>query len=82
MIVNPDSPVPLWRQAAVWLAGQITEPGQRLPSEATIMQELGISRGTVRQAYRWLASQGWVVIVSGKGAFAASPLPPVDQRPR
>jgi DNA-binding GntR family transcriptional regulator len=40
------------------------------------MQELGVSRGTVRQAYRFLASQGWAVVVSGKGAFAADPLPP------
>jgi len=76
VIVNPDSAVPLWRQVAAWIAGQITEPGQRLPSEATIMQELGVSRGTVRQAYRFLAKEGWAVIVSGKGAFAADPLPP------
>ena len=40
------------------------------------MQELGVSRGTVRQAYRYLAKQGWAVVVSGKGAFAADPLPP------
>lgn len=76
MIVNPDSAIPLWRQTATWIAGQIREPGQRLPSEATVMQELGVARGTVRQAYRWLASQGWAVIVSGKGAFAPDPLPP------
>jgi DNA-binding GntR family transcriptional regulator len=76
MIVNPDSAVPLWRQVAAWIAGRIAEPGQRLPSEATIMQELGVSRGTVRQAYRYLAKQGWAVVVSGKGAFAADPLPP------
>ena len=39
------------------------------------MQELGVSRGTVRQAYRYLAKQGWAVVVSGKGAFVAHPLP-------
>ncbi len=76
MIIDHDSAVPVWRQVAAWLAGQITHAGQRLPSESTIEQELGVSRGTVRHAYRYLADQGWVVVVSGKGAFAASPLPP------
>jgi DNA-binding GntR family transcriptional regulator len=76
MIIDHDSAVPVWRQVAAWLAAQITDAGQRMPSESTIEQELGVSRGTVRHAYRFLAEQGWVVIVSGKGAFAASPLPP------
>jgi DNA-binding GntR family transcriptional regulator len=80
MIIDHDSAVPVWRQAAAWLAGQITTAGQRMPSESTIEQELGVSRGTVRHAYRFLADQGWVVIVSGKGAFAASPLP--EGRPK
>jgi DNA-binding GntR family transcriptional regulator len=75
MIIDHDSAVPVWRQVAAWLAGQITGAGQRLPSESTIEQELGVSRGTVRHAYRYLVDQGWVVVVSGKGAFAASPLP-------
>jgi GntR family transcriptional regulator len=76
MIIDHDSAVPVWRQVAAWLAGQVTEAGQRMPSESTIEQELGVSRGTVRHAYRFLADQGWVVVVSGKGAFAANPLPP------
>ena len=76
MIIDHDSAVPVWRQVAAWLAARITEAGQRLPSESTMQQELGVSRGTVRHAYRYLADQGWVVVVSGKGAFAASPLPP------
>jgi DNA-binding GntR family transcriptional regulator len=46
-----------------------------MPSESTIEQELGVSRGTIRHAYRHLADQGWIVIVNGKGAFTASPLP-------
>lgn len=75
MIIDHDSAVPVWRQVAAWLAARITEADQRLPSESTIEQELGVSRGTVRHAYRYLADQGWVVVVSGKGAFAASPLP-------
>ena len=76
MILKPDSPVPLWRQIAAWIEEQITEPGQRLPSETTVQQELGVARDTVRQAYRHLVEQGLVVVVPGKGAYAADPLPP------
>ncbi|HUZ56434.1 MAG TPA: winged helix-turn-helix domain-containing protein [Streptosporangiaceae bacterium] len=75
MQVDHDSAVPVWRQIAALVAGVITRPGQRLPSELTLCQELGVSRGTVRHAYRHLASQGWVVIVAGKGIYAADPLP-------
>jgi DNA-binding GntR family transcriptional regulator len=75
MIIKHDSAVPVWRQVAAWLAGQIKAAGQRMPSESTVEQELGVSRGSVRHAYRHLADQGWVIIVSGKGAFAADPLP-------
>jgi DNA-binding GntR family transcriptional regulator len=75
MIINHDSAVPVWRQVAAWLVGQIKTAGQRMPSESTVEQELGVSRGSVRHAYRHLADQGWVIIVSGKGAFAADPLP-------
>jgi len=73
--IYPDSAVPVWRQVAARIAGLITEPGQRLPSELTLCQELGVSRGSVRHAYRHLAAQGWVVIVAGKGAYAPDPLP-------
>jgi DNA-binding GntR family transcriptional regulator len=75
MIIDHDSAVPVWRQVAARLARQIETAGQRMPSESTVEQELGVSRGSVRHAYRHLADQGWVVIVSGKGAFAADPLP-------
>ena len=75
MQVDHDSAVPVWRQVAAHVAGLIAVPGQRLPSELSLCQELGVSRGTVRHACRHLASQGWVVIVAGKGIYAADPLP-------
>ncbi len=55
MQVDHDSAVPVWRQIAALIAGLITQPGQRLPSELTLCQELGVSRGSVRHAYRHLA---------------------------
>lgn len=42
-----------------------------LPSEAALMAEFGVSRNTVRRAYRNLAEVGAVVVRHGAGAFPA-----------
>lgn len=42
-----------------------------LPSEADLVAEFGVSRNTVRRAYKQLASEGLVVIRHGAGAFPA-----------
>lgn len=44
-----------------------------LPSESRLMGEHGVSRNTVRRAYRLLEEEGTIVIRHGSGAFAASP---------
>lgn len=46
-------------------------PNDLLPSEAALVAEYGVSRSTVRRAYRELANEGLVVIRHGSGAFAA-----------
>jgi DNA-binding GntR family transcriptional regulator len=46
-------------------------PEDSLPSEAALMAEYGVSRNTVRRAYRHLAEAGAVVIRHGAGAFPA-----------
>jgi DNA-binding GntR family transcriptional regulator len=43
----------------------------RLPSETELIAEFGVSRNTVRRAYRELAYEGLVVIRHGAGAFPA-----------
>ncbi len=43
--------------------------GQPLPSEARLLKEHGVSRGTVRRAYAHLEAAGLVVPVHGKGWF-------------
>jgi DNA-binding GntR family transcriptional regulator len=48
-----------------------------LPSEAALMAEFGVSRNTVRRAYRHLVEVGVVVVRHGAGAFAA----PDDEMP-
>ncbi|MGD9530040.1 MAG: GntR family transcriptional regulator [Pseudonocardia sp.] len=42
-----------------------------LPSEATLVAEYGVSRNTVRRAYRLLVDAGLVVVRHGAGAYPA-----------
>lgn len=44
-------------------------PGDALPSEATLIREYSVSRGTARQALSELEGTGLVVAVPGKGRF-------------
>jgi GntR family transcriptional regulator len=44
-------------------------PGQRLPSEAELIEHFGVARMTVRQALQQLQSEGLVVAVQGRGVF-------------
>ena len=44
-------------------------PGDQLPNENDLSQELGISRTTLREAIRILAAHGVLEIRRGKGTF-------------
>ncbi|WP_371786740.1 GntR family transcriptional regulator [Streptosporangium subroseum] len=46
-------------------------PGERLPTEAELVAEYGLSRATVRQSIKDLAGQGLVVVRRGLGTFMA-----------
>ncbi len=46
-------------------------PGDPVPSEATLMQQFGISRMTVNRALRELTAEGMVTRVQGSGTFVA-----------
>lgn len=48
-------------------------PGAKLPSEAELTDEHGVSRITVRQALGALQAEGLIVKVHGKGAFVSHP---------
>src|SRR5262245_10208805 len=48
------------------------KPGQRLV-EREIIERLGVSRTTVREALRELASEGLVTVVPQKGAVVSTP---------
>ena len=49
------------------------KPGEKLPTEAEIALDFGVSEGTVRQAVMALVKEGRLTRRSGKGTFAAKP---------
>ena len=74
VVIDRESPVPLYRQVAVELrrriaAGKLT----RLPSLATICQEYDVSRPTAEAAVKILIDAGEAYVVPGKGTFTGTP---------
>jgi GntR family transcriptional regulator len=71
--VDHHAETPLWQQLARILRAQIQSgelpPGRIMPSEATLMQEHGLARGTVRKAVDALVQEGLVNRVQGRGTF-------------
>ncbi|HET9014582.1 MAG TPA: GntR family transcriptional regulator [Thermomicrobiaceae bacterium] len=71
-------PVPLYQQLAQRLRRQITEgvygQGERLPSEADLCVQFGVSRITVRAALDQLVDAGLLWRQRGKGTFVTAPL--------
>jgi DNA-binding GntR family transcriptional regulator len=64
---------PLYEQLARILRDRIQSgelaPRDPLPSEQALMDEHGISRGTVRRALDILRAEGLIVTFSGRGTF-------------
>ena len=48
-------------------------PGDQLPNEAALAEELGVSRTTTRTAVQYLIGQGILEIHRGRGTFVAKP---------
>lgn len=69
--LDPDSPDPLYEQLASRLRADI-DAGRiraRLPSELTLVQTYGVSRGTAHRAVMILVEAGYVRISRGRGTF-------------
>jgi DNA-binding LacI/PurR family transcriptional regulator len=45
------------------------KPGEILPAERVLKEQLGISRATIRQAIKSLTNEGWLKSVVGAGTF-------------
>ena len=73
ILVDAESPVPLYYQIEKALESQIDSDvlreGDQLPSERELAAQLGVSRMTVRQAVRSLVLAGYCYRVRGKGIF-------------
>lgn len=72
---QPDQPKHI--QLADWLRGKIDDgtfgPKSRVPSEATLVQETGFARDTVRKAIQVLIDENRLYIVRGLGTFVRGP---------
>lgn len=72
-LADASANVPQYRRIAAELRAQIERgelgPGDALPSEATLMERHGVSRGTARQALGALEGAGLVESKHGKGRF-------------
>lgn len=55
-----------------------TPPGQRLPSEPKLAQQLGVSRATLREAMRTFETQGLIRRKQGSGTYVIGQLPILD----
>lgn len=51
------------------------QPGERVPSETELVEELDVSRMTVNRALRELAAGGFLVRIAGVGTFVAEKRP-------
>jgi DNA-binding GntR family transcriptional regulator len=65
--------IPRYIQLATWLRKRIDDgtyqPGDRIPSEVTLVQETGFARDTVRKAIALLLEENRLYIVKGLGTF-------------
>lgn len=71
--IDRSLPVPLYKQLEDSImraigAGDL-KPGDKLPTEEEIAEDLGLSRPVVRQAYGALAAGGLIVRERGRGSF-------------
>jgi len=53
------------------ISENIFQPGDKLPNENELSQELGVSRTTLREAIRFLVARGILEVHRGKGTFIA-----------
>lgn len=80
--LNPQSPIPLYRQLADILAARIRSGvypvASRIPSENALSAAYGIGRPTARQATDYLIRKGLLLRKRGSGTYVQAPAGEVD----
>lgn len=76
-MINKNIPIPLYYQVVTDIEAKIKsgeyKPGEKLPTEAWLMDFYGVSRVTIRKAISGLVSMGLLENRRGIGTFVASP---------
>ena len=79
LVLDQDSPDPLWRQAADLIMHQISTGkianGGRLPAERDLLAQLSISRVTLRRALQSLVEEGVLKPSHGRGWYVSADVP-------
>ena len=82
--VDPRSPAPLVRQIVDQLRVLLVEgslkPGAALPPVRRVATDLAVHFNTVAEAYRQLASEGWIDLRHGRGAVVVERESPAASR--
>ena len=77
--MSTPTPQALYRRAKEYVQGKLScgewKPGDLIPSENRLVQELGMSRMTVNRALRELTEEGHLLRISGVGTFVAESKP-------
>ena len=75
-MVEANSVIPLYKQIVRALSDSIANgtyrPGDKLPTEAELIEQFGVSRITVRSAIKEMEDAGLVERARGKGTFVSS----------
>ena len=74
-MVEANSVIPLYKQIVRALSDSIANgtyrPGDKLPTEAELIEQFGVSRITVRSAIKEMEDAGLVERARGKGTFVS-----------
>lgn len=77
MIINKNSPIPLYFQLQTWIEEQIEQgnfkENEKIPTEEEFTKITGLTRPTIRQALQNLVNQGYLSRKRGLGTFVSKP---------
>lgn len=71
--INFESPTPVYQQLAAILRDNIKRgairPETRIPTQAQLVDQFKISRGSAARAVTVLQDEGWLIVSPGKGVY-------------